>query len=137
MGRNQIIYATKTKHSKKIAEAIGLALGIPAQNINGNPEIKEAEHLFIVGGIYGGESSPEMLNYVKNLNSMQVKQAVLITSCASNNQGQDSVRKMLQEKNIAVTDEFICLGSFLLAKMGHPNQEDIQAAVTFSKKIVE
>lgn len=132
MSQHQIIYATKTKHSKKIAEAIGSALGIPAENINTKPVVKDADYLFIVGGIYGGDSSPEMLTYVKTLDPMSVKHAVLITSCASNKQGQDTVRKILKEKNIPVADEFICLGSFLLARMGHPNLEDIQAAVAFS-----
>ena len=51
MSENRIIYATKTRHSKKIAEAIGKALDIIPYNIASDPVIKETDFLFIVGGI--------------------------------------------------------------------------------------
>ena len=136
MSRRSIVYATKTRHSKKIAEAVGKALNVQAQNVSDNPA-QEADLLFIVGGIYGGESLPELLAFVKNLEKEKIKRAALITSCASKKQGQDSVRKILQDKGIPVVDEFICYGSFLFLKMGRPNKDDIQEAVNFAFKIAD
>lgn len=135
MSNLKVIYATKTKHSKKIAEAIGKSLSIEAFNIKDNPVIEEADAIFIVGGIYGGQSLPELIEFVKNLDGEKIKKAVLITSSASKKQGQASIRSILEEKNINVLDELICQGSFLIMKFGHPNKDDIQEAVDFAKQI--
>lgn len=132
-----ISYATKTRHSKKLAQAVGNALNIPAENVSDNLLSKEADLLFIVGGIYGGESLSELLTFVKSLDRKKIKSVILITSCASKKQGQDTVRKILQDKGINVVDEFICQGSFLFFKIGHPNKDDIQEVVDFAVKSVE
>lgn len=127
-----IVYATRTKHSKKLAEAIGSALNTRAENVAENPVLKDIDLLFVVGGIYGGESMPELLAYAKSLDSKEVRKAVLVTSCASKKQKQDSVRKLLTEKGIDVLDEMVCQGSFLFMGRGHPNKSDIEQAVNFA-----
>ena len=132
MKKVSVIYATKTKHSKKIADAVAGALGAAAQNIADQPTVGEADLLFIVGGIYGGESLPEMLDFVSGLNAQQVKSAALITSSLSNAKGQDSVRSRLEGKGIPVADEFRCVGRLLFIRAGHPNKADIQKAVEFA-----
>lgn len=132
----KVVYATKTKHSKKLAEAIAKAMQVQAQNIKEIPAIKDIGLLFIVGGIYGGESLPEMISFIKILDNSKVKKVVLVTSCTSKTTGQVTVRKLLNETNIEIIDEFICQGSFLFFGFGHPNQSDINEAVEFSKKIV-
>ncbi len=137
MSKIRIVYATKTRHSKKLALAIGNVLNVRAENVSENPAPGETDLLFIVGGLYGGASLPELLDFVRKLDSSKVKNAVLVTSCASNKQGQDNVRKLLEEKMIPVLDEFICLGSFLLMKAGHPNKEEILAAVDFAVRLSE
>ncbi|MDF2539129.1 MAG: uncharacterized protein K0S76_2150 [Herbinix sp.] len=131
--KTKIIYATMTKHSKKIAEAISKELNVPAENVKSNPATGELDLLFIVGGIYGGESLPEMLTFVKGLNN-KVKKAVLVTTCASKKNGQNSVRQLLKERGIEVVDEFIGRGGFLFMHLGHPNKNEIQDAVDFAKK---
>jgi flavodoxin len=137
VSENRIIYATKTRHSKKIAEAIGKALDIIPYNIASRPVIKETDFLFIVGGIYGGSSLPELLEFVQNIEGNKVRKAVLITSCTAKKQGQDSVRSILEGKGIPVIDEILCQGSFLFMKMGHPNKTDITEAVNFAVSITQ
>lgn len=137
MNNFKVVYATKTKHSKKIAEAIGKSLNIQAINIADKPVIVEADAIFIVGGIYGGQSLPELMEFTKNLDGEKIKNVALVTSCASKKQGQASIRALLEEKNINVVDELICQGSFFIIKFGHPNKDDIQEAVDFAKKISE
>lgn len=51
--------------------------------------------------------------------------------------GPETVRKILQDKAIPVTDEFICQGGFLLYKVGHPNKNGIQEAVAFAVRMSE
>ena len=135
MGKIRIIYATKTGHSKKIAEAMGKALYVKAENVSTRPVLEDVDLLFIVGGIYGGESLPLLLNFVKALDRGKVKRAVLVTSCATKKHRQDSVRKLLQQKGIEVLDELICPGSFLFLRFGHPNKRDIEEAVNFALRI--
>lgn len=135
MSKISIIYATKTKHSKKLAIAMGKALNIPAENVVDHPSVEDADLLFIVGGIYGGQSLPELLDFVQKLDSHKIKKAALVTSCTAKKQGQDGVRKVLEEKNIPILDEFICFGSFLFLKAGHPNKDEIQEAVDFSVQL--
>ncbi len=137
MNKLSVVYATKTGHSKKLAESIGKALNLKAENISDHPVLEEADILFITGGIYGGQSLPELLEFVKKIEAEEIKKVALITSCASKKQGQDGVRELLQEKNIKVVDEILCQGSFLLMKMGHPNKEDIQEAVDFAVRLSE
>ncbi len=131
----KIVYATKTKHSRKLAEAMGERLKVTPQNIKENTEPAAAGLLIIAGGIYGGQSLPELLAYVKKLDGAKVKSAALVTSCASGKQGQASVRKILEEKGVKVVDEFICRGSFLFVSVKHPDSKDLKAAADFAEKV--
>ena len=132
MNKMRIVYATRTNHSKKLAEAIGEALNITAENFKASPVMKDVDLLFIVGGIYGGVSIPEFLEFIKGLDNNEIKRVALVTSCVSRKQGQDGIRKILNEKGIPVIDEFICQGNFLFVGVGHPDMKDIEEAVQFA-----
>ena len=67
MENARVVYATRTQHSKKIAAAIAQALDTKAVDVTDNPRVPETELLFIVAGIYGGDSLPELLSFVTNL----------------------------------------------------------------------
>ena len=130
-----VIYATKTNHSKKLAEAIGAALTVKAANIADAPALPDTDLLFVVGGIYGGKDMPELLDYVRNMDMPSLRRAALITSCASGKQRQDGVRRILEEKGVQVMDEFVCRGGILFVAATHPNAADLKAAADFARKI--
>ncbi|NMC56345.1 MAG: hypothetical protein GYA50_03885 [Eubacteriaceae bacterium] len=130
-----VIYATKTNHSKKLAQAIASALNIEAQNIKENPILKGIDMIFIVGGIYGGVSMPELIEYVNKIDEQTLKHAALVTSCASGKQMQTVVRSILEEKAVKVLDEFVCKGNFLFVSAKHPNSNDLKEAADFALKI--
>jgi len=131
-----VIYATKTRHSKKLAEEIGSFLNVKIKNISEKPVLQDIDLLFIVGGIYGGDSMPELLEYIKKLEAPLPKSAALVTSCASGRQKQITVRSILEEKGIIVIDEFVCRGSILFVSASHPNAKDLKEATDFAQKIV-
>jgi len=137
MKRIDVVYATKTKHSKKLAEAVAAALGVPAQNVMDQPKIGETDLMFIVGGLYGNESLPEMLDFVSGLDSGIIKNAALITNSLANAKGQDSVRSRLQGKGIPVVEEFRCVGGLLFLRAGHPNKAEVQQAVDFAVRLAK
>jgi flavodoxin len=137
MEKIAVIYATKTKHSKKLAEAIGSVLKVKAEDITENPPLQDTDLLFIVSGIYGGTSLPELLKYIMEMEAPALKHAVLVTSCASGKQRQDAVRRILEEKKIEVIGEFVCKGAFLFVSINHPNAMDLKEATDFALKIVD
>jgi flavodoxin len=134
--KTAVIYATKTKHSKKLAEAVAKVFNVEAKNISENPTI-DADLLFVVGGIYGGVSMPEFLEYLKKAEAPLPQHAALVTSCASGSQRQTAVRAILEEKGVKVIDEFVCRGSIFFVGMGHPNAEDVKGAADFALRIAE
>lgn len=130
-----VIYATKTNHSKKYAEAVAQRLSVKAQNIADHPKLNDTSMLFVVGGIYGGVGSPELHAYIKGLDASGVKHAAVISSCASKKQKLNEVRDMLIEKGVNVVAEMILPGSFLFMRIGHPNSKDLQDAADFAERV--
>ena len=136
MNKVKIVYATKTKHSKKIALALAKALNVQAEDVSKKPNLGTADLLFIVGGIYGGTSLPSLIEFAENLKKENIKKVVFITSSVKKTQGQDAVRKIIEEKHISVVDEIHCQGSFLFMKFGHPNNSDISETIELSMEIL-
>ena len=132
--KNAVIYYTKLGHSKKIAQAIAQELRVKAQDVCNNPKLDQIDRLYIVSGIYGGVSAPELVAYLKSLNPQQVKQAFLLTSSGGKTSPATNVRAILTELGIPVSkEEFTCQGAIFLFGLGHPNKVDLQNAVAFVK----
>ena len=134
-----ILYRSVTGHSKKIARAMSAEFGVMPQNIKRKPPQPDGVDLaFVVGGIYAGRSLPCVIEYTKTLMPSAVKTAVLVTSSASDKNGQDEVREILQANGIKViTEEYRCRGRFLFIKIGHPNKKEIAGAVEFARRMVQ
>jgi flavodoxin len=136
MNKVKIVYATKTRHSKKIALALAKALNVQAEDVASKPNLGTADLLFIVGGIYGGTSLPSLIEFAENLDKENIQRVVFVTSSVQKTQGQGAVRKILEEKEIPVVDEIHCQGSFLFIKFGHPNNSDIKETIESSMKLI-
>lgn len=133
-----VVYATKTQHSRKLAEAIGKEFGVEAKNVTEFPQAKEMGLLFLVGGIYAGKSNPALLSYAQKLDASLARKVVLVTSSASTSQrSQRDLRVLLEKKGIDVVDEITCTGSLLFIKFGHPNKLEIQTIAEAAKSILE
>ena len=136
MANIAVLYATKTNHSQKLAIAIGSAFGVKAANITEHPDLHAVDLLFLVGGIYGGVSMPELLDFLKGLEAPSLKHAALVTSCASGKHRQDAARRILEEKGVRVLGEFVCKGAILFVSLPHPNAKDLQNATDFALEMV-
>lgn len=136
MDNVNVVYATKTQHSRKIAEAVGQGLGVKAKNIAEYPQPEPTGLLFLVGGIYGGKGNPDLLSYADKLDSSLAKKVVLVTSSVSvQNRKQKELRELLEDKGIDIVDEITCQGAFLLIGLNHPNEADIQGIAQKAKEI--
>jgi flavodoxin len=130
--KKDILYYSILGHSKKIARAIAKEFQIKAHDIRENPELEDVDLLYIVSGIYGGKSAPELLAFLNTLDNQQVNRAVLLTSSGGKTTRAAEVRAVLTEVGIPVSEqEFTCQGAFLYFGMGHPNKTDIQNALDF------
>ena len=68
-----VSYYSKTGHSKKIAGAIANQLKIPMTDLRNELPLNNEEALdilFILGGLYGGKSAPEMLEAVRRIQAV-------------------------------------------------------------------
>jgi flavodoxin len=132
-----ILCRSVTGHSKKIAKAIQKAVGVEIKNIKSKPQINGADLAFFVGGIYGGASTPDAIEYAKTLTPKNVKKVALVTSSASDKKGQDYIREILQANGIEIAErEFRCFGSFLFLRLGHPNKKELVSAMDYASKMV-
>ncbi len=132
----QILYASMSGHSKKVAEAIAKNTGISAYNLKDKPQLLPCDLLFIISGIYAGEVKPELLEYAKSLSKTQVKKVALITS-STRGSSQGSLRATLIKAGIEVVEEeYLFKGNFLIFGLGHPNQSEIHGAVAFAKRLL-
>lgn len=135
--KTEIIYATLTGHSKKIASAVANKLGITPHSVKENPQINDCDLLYIVSGIYGGDCSPELLKFTQSLSSKQVKKVALITS-STRVVPQKTIRDALALNGIEVLkDEYLCKGGFLFMAFSHPNKDEINGAVRFAEKLIK
>ncbi len=132
----QIIYETKSKYTKKIAEGVAEKLGLTALDVADNPVLENVDFLFIVGGWYDGNSNPALLSYVKEIKAGSVKRAALITAAHNYDLEQTFVKKLLLEKNIEFIGERVCPTRLLFLQVGHPNNSDINRMVSFVKEIL-
>ncbi len=132
----QIIYESKNKHNKKVAEGIAKKMNFPVADVKEGLVLENVDFLFIVGGWYDDSSNPELLSYIKNIKSGAVKHAALITVAHNYDMYQTFVAKLLREKNIDLVGERICPGRFLFFQIGHPNNGDINYMVEFIKEIL-
>ncbi|HPE68245.1 MAG TPA: flavodoxin domain-containing protein [Thermotogota bacterium] len=131
-----VVYYSMTGHSRKIAAAIASEFGVTPCDSKKNPQLGETDLLFVLGGIYGGKSSPKLLHFLEKLEAKKVKRAAILTSSGPGTTQQPQVRQALQKKGIeCVPEEYCCKGSFLFFNLGHPNQQEIQHAVEFAKKV--
>ncbi|HHX18637.1 MAG: hypothetical protein GX387_14600 [Clostridium sp.] len=134
----EIVYASMTKHTRKLAEALASYLGIIAQDVKSNPVLDQCDLLLLGSGVYGGKLAPEIEEFANKLSQANVKKVILFTtSCA----GKDITMKLqdvLKEKGILVYDKaYTCPGQFLIFKIKRPNKNDVTSFIQFAKQAIE
>lgn len=135
MSNIAVVYASRTRHSKKLAAAIGEGLGVTPLKASEALRLEGLDLLFLVGGIYGGTCHPALLELAGRLSPQQVAKSALVTSSTSQAHGQKDVQALLEKQSIPVLEEYMCYGNFFWMQKGHPNQEELTAAAAFAKKL--
>lgn len=138
---NVILCDEACKKTYKVAKAVSESLNITMCGLNETENIKDCNTLIIFGGgPQSGEISRTLDGCVKKLKTGTSKNALLVTLDSSTqhvsvadifnvNSGQARVRKILEEKNIQILGEHICLCRFRFFYLLHPNKRDITKTI--------
>ena len=105
----EVRYCSKTKagNTKRIAEAIAEGVDVSAISINDEPQLTEHVDLLFLGGApYANIMAPELREYVNKLTPDMVGRVVLFTTSNWSRRTVVAIKKILREKEIAVSDEF-------------------------------
>jgi flavodoxin len=133
----RLFYHSKTGNTKKVAEAMAAAIGIPAERIEGAAKGPEAELLFLGAAMYATSDHgpvPAVLDFIQGLDPAKVKEACVFTTGFKEGDGIGKLRGLLERRGIKVRKEaFFCPGRFFLFfNAGRPNAEDLKRAGVFA-----
>lgn len=131
-----IRYYTKGGNTEKVALAISKATGLPAETID-VPLLEDVDILFLGSSVYGFDVDVQVKQFISNIDVKVGKVVNFSTACLVKSTYKQ-VGKLLAEKNIPLAkEEYYCRGSFGPMHKGRPNQQDLQAAEAFARKIME
>ncbi len=147
-----IIYASiHHKNTEKIAKAMAEVLNAKLIKFT---EVKKEDVLNadLVGfgsGIYFAKFHKSLIDFVENLDGCEGKKAFLFSTAGMRrnvflNRGIPDFRKIIERKKFKTVGEFECLGfdTYSVLKIlgginkGRPNDNDVQRAKEFAKKIL-
>ena len=130
-------YYTKTGNTKRLAEAIGNAVGVEALPIS-TPVDEPVDILFLGNSYYAFSIDPEVREFVKGLDKNKVGKIVNFGSAAMLNSTYKKVKAEAAKVGIPMDErEFHCKGEFKGIHKGRPNEEDLKAAAEFAKSIIQ
>jgi flavodoxin len=128
-----IRYFTRSGNTKKLADAIGTAINVPALPIS--EAIKEdVDLLFLGGALYGFDIDESLKAFIANLSSGTVKKTAVFSTTAVAASAYPHIKKRLEAQGFAVeAREYHCRGKFTLLHKNHPNEQDCAEAAEFAK----
>ena len=128
-------YYTKTGNTKRLAEAVAKELGVEALPIS-TPIEEKVDVLFLGNSYYAFSIDPEVKNFIASLDKEKVGKIVNFGSAAMLNSTYKKVKAEADKVGIPMFEkEFHCKGEFKGLHKGRPNDDDLKAAVEFTKKI--
>lgn len=133
--KTAVTYYSKTKNTKRIAEAIAQAAGCTAVPI---ADILDdtVDMLFIGGSIYGGALDPSLVSFIGGLDAKKIKRAALFSTYISVPNALGLMKGLLKSQGIPVADSFSCKGKFLLFNMKRPDAADFDDAKKFAASVI-
>ena len=129
-------YYTKTRNTKRLAEAVAAAAGVEALPIS-TPVTDPVDVLFLGNSYYAFSIDPEVRSFIRSLDKTKVGKIVNFGSAAMLNSTWKKVKQEADKAGIPLDDrEFHCKGEFKGVHKGRPNAEDLEAAADFAKGII-
>ncbi|MBQ6343530.1 MAG: hypothetical protein IJI41_10440 [Anaerolineaceae bacterium] len=128
-------YYTKTGNTRRLAEAIGEALGVEALDLS-HPVDEKVDILFLGNSYYAFTIDPEVRDFVRSLDKDKVGKIVNFGSAAMLNSTYKKVKAEADKVGIPMDErEFHCKGEFKGIHKGKPDEQDLKDAQEFARKI--
>lgn len=128
-------YFTRGGNTKKLAEAIGAAVGVEALSVSA-PLEEDVDVLFLGSSVYGFDVDDEVKKFVAGIR-VRVGKVVSFGTSALVKSTAKQMGKVLAGRSIPLAaEEFLCRGSFGPMHKGRPNADDLAAAARFARGIV-
>lgn len=129
-------YYTKTGNTKRLAEAIGQAVGAEALPVD-TPVTEKVDILFLGNSYYAFTIDPEVRKFVGSLDKSKVGKIVNFGSAAMLNSTYKKVKAEADKAGIPMDKrEFHCKGEFKGLHKGKPDESDLKAAADFARRII-
>ena len=129
-------YYTKTGNTKRLAEAVAVAVGAQALPIS-SPITEPVDILFLGNSYYAFTIDPEVRAFIQSLDKDKVGRIVNFGSAAMLNSTYKKVKAEAEKVGIPVDErEFHCRGEFKGIHKGRPNADDLKAAAEFAGSII-
>lgn len=132
----QVIYYSKTGHTKKVAEAIASELDVIAEDVS-SADLDADALVFLGSGCYGGNPSKDMTKFILDSDFKSRSVALFGTSGSGEGKEVNEMEKVLSSKEALIKGKFFCKGQILLKNRGRPNEEDLEGAREFARRMKE
>lgn len=131
-----IRYYSKTGNTKKLADAIAQAVGVPALDVD-TPLEEPVDVLFLGSAVYAAGVDQKVKDFIAGLDPAKMKNVVNFSTAALLPSTYGQISKLLAAKGIPLDErEFHCRGRFQFVHKNRPNEEDIAQVKQFAKKII-
>lgn len=134
----RVVYYSLTGNTKKLAEAIAVALNVKAEAIGKTPIDLSApvDLLFIGGAINAGRPNGKVAAFIKQLHPDMVKNAAVFATYGGVSRIGNDLRKLVEDQGVKVIAEpFICKGqSWLFFNRHRPNAADLQRIAAYAQQ---
>ena len=129
-------YYTRSGNTRKLAEAIGKAVGVQALDVSAQLTEK-TDILFLGSSVYAADIDDAVKEFLEK-NSTHIGKIVNFSTAAIARSTYQQVKKCADRLGIAMSEEeFHCKGSFAILHKNRPNEEDLNKATFFAKEIVK
>lgn len=135
----RVMYHSRSGNTKKLAEAIGKAVGVVEEAVPPAYPPENVNLLFLGTGIYYGDIDTKLKEYVRTLNPKRVKYAAVFGTMGNQDKGVKALQELLKTQGIIVLDEaYVCRGkTMIFFNRKNPTEKEISDAAEFAKRIVE
>lgn len=127
-----IRYQSRTGHTKAVAEAMGKALSVKAEDISA-PIKEPVDVLFIGGGLYAFQTDPALTDFMKNLDSTKVKTIVVYSTFGAFRFTQKRLTKIAKRRKFHVYKEPLLLK---VPPESTVTKEQLAQAEAFAKDVI-
>lgn len=129
-------YYTRGGNTKKLALAIGKAVGVEALDVS-SPLQEKVDILFLGSSVYAAGVDDAIKQFVAE-HSDKIGKIVNFSTAAILSSTYNQVKKLAEQHGIEMAkEEFHCRGSFAFMHKGKPDASDLKKAAAFAKAVLK